>query len=537
MKLNAIALAWFGVLLIGPLLGSEAQTNPTSQSNQGLGRPVRNAIDASSEPGSTADAKIMAACAALPPAGGTIDTCGFGAGPQTIVSSVTCGSASGPVTINTCAETRFVPGSPDSVMFVLVDGMALDGALSADVTGVPGWSGAVVASNPDRNIPEGATTTQTRVGHVNCYGMGNTTGDCIRFSANSGARVNYVSVAGVQVHGMANGVLLSANETISGVFGWVNGNWFHNIVCVGTITCMNLTADGTTSGTQVSENHFLQPQIELLGSSEFMALKTNGTGTGVIRFNEFPGLTPFDPASGGNSITLGSNSFRNQISGFLCLLACGGGTVTDVSGENIITDWYNGQFNTSISLLNGAGSSAGSIAAGAFGTQIVLPGTNDLRVYSGNGGLDVRGGTGQDHNLYLGNLDSSNTGRIVLNAPVDVGIGVGGVRLSPGDATHVGLLTFLDSTGANRGSIGASAVGQDYLDIYPPATTRHFGNFSVMSGWGGYQIDGTAGAIITQGTPASSSAKCTPPRVMYDVTYMYMCVSPNHWRRTVSAAF
>jgi hypothetical protein len=523
-------------LLLSAVL-AQAQMGTTSPSSRNLAKAMSDAVDASAEPGSTADAKIMAACASLPPAGGTIDTCGFGAGPQTIAASVTCGSASGPVTINTCAETKFVPGSSDTLMFVLVDGMALKGTLSADVTGVPGWSGAVVANNPASQIPEGSSTTQTRVGQVNCYGVGNTTGDCIRFSANSGARVNYVSVAGVQVHGMANGVLLSANETISGVFGWVNGNWFHNVLCVGTVTCMNLTANGTTSGTQVSENHFLQPQIELLGSSEFMALKTNGTGTGVIRFNEFPGLTPFDPASGGNSITLGSNSFRNQVSGFLCLLACGGGTVTDVSGENVITDWYNGQFNTSISLLNGAGASAGSITAGAFGTQIVLPGTDDLRVYSGNGGLDVRGGTAQDHNLYLGNLDSSNTGRIVFNGPVDVGIGIGGVRLNPGDASHVGLLTFLDATGASHGSIGASAVSQGYLDIYPPATTRHFGNFSVMSGWGGYQIDGNPGAIVTQGKPASSSTACTPPQVMYDANYVYTCVSANQWRRTASAAF
>ena len=165
------------------------------------------------------------------------------------------------------------------------------------------------------------------------------------------------------------------------------------------------------------------------------------------------------------------------------------------------------------------------ITAGAYGTQLVLPGTNDLRVYSGNGGLDVRGGTGPDHNLYLGSLDSTDTGRIVFNAPVDVGIGIGG------------LLTFLDATGANRGSIGASAFSQGYLDIYPPLTTRHFGNFSVMSEWGGYQIDGNAGAIVTQGTPTSSSATCAPPRLMYDANYVYTCVSPNHWRRMASTAF
>ena len=512
---------------------ANAQTNPQPARLRSAANAASNVVDASGEPGSTADAKIMAACQSLPPTGGTIDTCGFGATVQTIASSVTCGGPSNPVTIMTCAETTFVPLGSSTTMFVLEDGTALQGTLTVDVTGTPGWSGAVVANDPTVLIPSHGTT-KTRVGQVNCWGRGNTTGDCIRFIADSGARVSFVSVAGVQVDGMANGILLFANETSQGVYGWVNGNWFHNILCNGTLNCMNLQANGTSSSTQVSQNHFLQPQVELLDARGLHAITAFGTGGGAIYFNEFSGLTPFDAYPSDNIINLGSNTQGTQVTGFLCLYSCGGGSASDAGIRNVITDWYHGVMNTDIPIMNGAGNVQGYIIAGNNGAEFDLPGSNSLRIYSGNGGLEVIGGEYSDKSLYLNNL--SNAGPFVFNAPLRAGNGgVGGVQVNPGDGSHVGHVSFLDANGNEHGSIGGNAINQAYLDIYSPGTTRHYGNFSVQSG--SFQMNGVSGTIAVQGTPRSSSDTCTPPALMYDSRYVYTCIAINTWRRTPSTSF
>jgi len=491
-------------------------------------------VDASLEPGSSADAKIMAACAALPPAGGTIETCGFGATVQTIASPVTCGGTSHPVVIHTCSATTFVPLSADTEMFALVDGMSLDGTLSADVTGVAGWNSAVIANVPTARIPE-LGTTKTRIGFVHCWGRGTITGDCVRLRAESGGRVTYVSVAGMQVEGMASGIHLEAQETSAGDPGWVNGNWFYNILCDGTQKCMHLEANGTVSSTQVSQNHFIAPQVELLGISGLRAIDASATGGAVIYFDDFQGLTPFDAATGTNIISLGSNTQGLQVKGFLCLYTCGGGTASDVGSRNVINDWYVGQLNTDIPIMNSDGTRQAYIAAGNSGAEFDLSGSNDLRIYTGNTGLGIVGGSGLDHNLYLNSLDSSGRARVVFNAPVKVGNGVGSVQLNPGDDAHAGRIAFLDSQGNERGSMGGNAVSQNYLDIYSPATTRHYGNFSVMNG--SFEINGVGGTIVTQGTPASSGAACTPPSIMYDRTYVYVCVAQNVWRRTALNSF
>ena len=59
------------------------------------------------------------------------------------------------------------------------------------------------------------------------------------------------------------------------------------------------------------------------------------------------------------------------------------------------------------------------------------------------------------------------------------------------------------------------------------------GNLSVA----GIQAGGIAGGIVTLGTPATSSAACTPPQMMYDSNYVYTCVATNSWRRAASAGF
>jgi|KBSMisStaDraftv2_1062788.scaffolds.fasta_scaffold35813_2 hypothetical protein len=491
-------------------------------------------VDASIEPGSTADAKIMAACAALPPAGGTVETCGFGATVQTIASPVSCGGTSRPVAIHSCAATTFVPISADTQMFLLVDGMSMEGTLSADVTGVPGWNGAVITNVPTARIPENGTT-KTRIGFVHCWGRGTSTGDCIRLRAESGGRVTYVSVAGMQVDGMASGVHLDAEETSAGNAGWVNGNWFYNILCNGTQKCMHLEANGTVSSTQVSQNHFIAPQVELLGISGLRAIDASATGGAVIYFDDFEGLTPFDAATGTNIISLGSNTQGLQVKGFLCLYSCGGGTASDIGSRNVTTDWYVGQLNTDIPIMNSDGTRQAYIATGNTGAEFDLSGGNDLRIYSGNSGLGILGGSGSDHNLYLNSLDSSGSGKAVFNSPVNVGNGVGSVQLNPGDDGHTGRIAFLDSRGEERGSIGGNAVSQNYLDIYSPTTTRHYGNFSVNNG--SFELNGVGGTILTQGTPASSRAACVPPAAMYDKTYIYICVASNVWRRTAMSSF
>ena len=75
---------------------------------------------------------------------------------------------------------------------------------------------------------------------------------------------------------------------------------------------------------------------------------------------------------------------------------------------------------------------------------------------------------------------------------------------------------------------------------FPTQALTVQGNVQVngnLSATGGIQANGIAGAIVTQGTPASSSAACTPPQMMYDSSYVYTCVATNTWRRATSATF
>ncbi len=48
-------------------------------------------------------------------------------------------------------------------------------------------------------------------------------------------------------------------------------------------------------------------------------------------------------------------------------------------------------------------------------------------------------------------------------------------------------------------------------------------------------ITGAGAAAV--GTPATSSAACTPPQVEYDSAYVYTCVATNTWRRTPTSSF
>jgi hypothetical protein len=135
------------------------------------------------------------------------------------------------------------------------------------------------------------------------------------------------------------------------------------------------------------------------------------------------------------------------------------------------------------------------------------------------------------HSIVGFSLDGQPTG--AGECGVGFGIGVPNQQTSLCNGTY----GFYQAGGAQYNYF-ASNVG-----IGTPFPTQAFtvqGNVQVngnLSATGGIQANGIAGAIVTQGTPASSSAACAQPQMMYDSSYVYTCVATNTWRRAKSATF
>lgn len=365
-------------------------------------------IDPTSEPGGDAGAQLMAACAALPN-GGTIDARSYGGTTQYISNPVSCGSEEHPVTFVFASSTVFVPVGTTTQMFTLVEGMTIQGTLFADVTSVPGWSGAVIGMSG--SIWNGKYhTPNTAIESLICRGNSaagrNTTGTCISFAPSPGNHVSFLRSGSTTVTGMAYGIQLVANDQGTGSTTNITGNWFEHLLCVQTLKCVSMIANGSDTSTQVSLNHFPNMGMEFSDLSGLEAIYAARTSNGMITSNDFTGIIFFDFIGGSTAFDFGYGTQKNQVTGFLCAGICGDFTYTDNGSGNDISDTYmQGRLSTYYPFLSPSGTRAGFLTWATAGVSMGLDPGSDFLVQGGNGGLDLAIGTGPDHGLYFNSLD------------------------------------------------------------------------------------------------------------------------------------
>jgi hypothetical protein len=462
------------------------------------GQTPDRVLQANTFPGVTADQEIRECLAALP-TGGICDARGFGATTQTIYSPVIVGIGD-PLKQQTLIldpATRFVPASASTQLFAIAEGGSISGTLFADVTGVPGWNSSVISNSG--LLGQKGSPQPSHIDRVICHGAEGTSGTCLSFAVSSHEWVSFVVVGQLQVEGMNNGISLSATETLNGDWGWVTGNWFDHVLCVRTQNCFNLQATGSISGTQVSQNHFTDAEVEIDTIPGLMAINATATGMAVIDANSWKNLIIFDASHGSNSVHLSQRTFNNQIEGALCLGACNYGTsYTDSGGGNVVIDWKNdGPMGGYMSIRNQSGAFLGNFVAGAGGPELDVAAGYDYRVYSGDGGLRVTGGTGLDHNLYLYNLNSS-PGAAVFNGAVSAPAGLFG---------HAQI----QDTGSYYPIYNASGTRQGYM-VYgvngPELNFAQGNDLRFYSGNGGLRVvpgQGTDHNLYLQNLDASGS--------------------------------
>jgi len=120
-----------------------------------------------------------------------------------------------------------------------------------------------------------------------------------------------------------------------------------------------------------------------------------------------------------------------------------------------------------------------------------------------------------------------------------------GTLTPPSPLTVVGRIQSLSGTNI----FGQTLTGGFVFPDNTVQTTAAVAGVALTSPDGSVTVGGSATAptvavntakiqaVVKQGTPASSSAACVPPQMMYDSSYIYTCVATNTWRRAASAAF
>ena len=486
-----------GGTLTGALNGTSASFSGTATA-----AAVNAVVNPCSFTGATADVKLTAALATIP-TGGTVDASCFGATNPTISNTVTILDGQ---TIRFSPATHFVPGNDSVQPLAFSDSSQILGDFYWDVTARLTWNNSAVVN------AGGISSVSTHIDRIHCIGIvkatgaTDTNGSCLTLSGTaSTSSVIFLVVDGIEVWGLHSGVKMLTTDG-----GWVNGNNLANVNCTDTLHCFDIEPTGTIAhGTQVSSNNFPFWSSEYLmpgagtpqsGQVPIYIVPTTGSGqTSLATSNHFSSGNLFDYPAGtlGSPkyiVTLGAQTYRNQIEGALCVQTyllisdngiennyydedpgCGIGTpgyinttyplydttgllkgyLTATSGNvlpgdtEVTTINTNVQFGsatnatqTYVPVYSAAGSRLGYLYAGANGLELDVS-SGDLRSYQGGGGIRVSAdGSG---NLTIANLGSGYT-NIGSNKPVISGGGfcTGGSTLCPIPSTavnSVGLIT------------------------------------------------------------------------------------------------
>lgn len=333
--------------------------NPASPGPIGFTTPgpinataVNGVVNAASFAGATADVKLSAAITAACAAGvKVVDARAFGAGNQTIASTASLGCSSGsPLQFLFDSSTQFVPASSSIDMFLILPGAKVDG-LTANVTGVSGYSGNVIklAGNIYDNQPLTPVAGHTSLDNWTVYGNGNTTGAALYLASIAGSSdyIQFVDFGRGSVLGMQYGILGVASNS-----GWINGNNFYGVRVSNAVHGMKFVY--SSSGV-IQANNFTNYQYEAYtGGTTSVGLDgiwfTGSGGTGSCAQNYFEGTNIWDVAPGGGRATVrfDTNCTKNTVHGDFNL-----GLAADASGLNYLVDTGTGNSSGYVNYTSG----------------------------------------------------------------------------------------------------------------------------------------------------------------------------------------
>lgn len=192
--------------------------------------------------------------------------------------------------------------------------------------------------------------------------------------------------------------------------------------------------------------------------------------------------------------------------------------------------------DTSISKRDPASSDQVKFAV-AGGTRVIM-----RRVSPPDGAIDFRilGAPDAPAILSLIGPDSDRYADYTYNgADADVDVSHGGLNLRPLDGT--GSVNVWSMAGNTRLRVGNSGFRRS-LDLWHSGLNAHLrsttGNVIVESGFetrsnnvlgGNTFIDGSLRA--RPGTPPSNSSDCQAGQIVWDGDFVYVCTTPNRWKR------
>lgn len=445
---------------------------------------LNKVVYADQETGATADVKIAAACAALPSTGGTIDARGFGATTQTLAGVISCGSTTKPVTFLFDSATIFQPNSTTLTLLSVLPRNTISG-FHGDVSNQSGYTGTAILIQG--NYRDDGPTTLNNIYLRNSGQTGS--GLFIEGTDTNTQSVAFVSVHNVHILGFS-----ACYSFFSSGSGWVNGNYFSDILGDGCLINIYMDATSTTSGAGFNGNTFVNVSSEGAGT-KFIKFD----GTGPILHNAFDNIAGWD-TSGVTIDNTAGNAAGNYFQGRW------DGTVTDGTGLNI---YLNG---SGVTTSNGAGNLIvpGTIASlnasdsftalnGGIGQRTLRLGNTGGAAYFG---IDNSTGSAFGHTAYATNIYTPANPLFITTPSVS----------STGPLISIGTAATLTGTGAcatNSTQKGGAWAGQATCTgttgastfIITPGTTA-------PNGWSCTASDLTTAANILRQSAVSTTA-CT----------------------------
>ncbi|WP_035375984.1 hypothetical protein [Acetobacter nitrogenifigens] len=335
---------------------------------------------------------------------------------------------------------------------------------------------------------------------------------------------------------------MAGGSTPNGFVAW-NGTKANNFISDGFYAHGNngvnsgLSTDGTVVVGTAGDTHEL---AEFIGAS---AVQPDGSGSGdKISLVAYESLIAA-------STNMGANAASNVALHWSELV---GGTTTLVStltgGDKVTTSTAMGDVVFNADGAGGLGLFGGSSGAGLHvNSSGAVTADGDVHMTSGKA-LFFPNATSTSA-VYL-TADSSGNFNIGTQQSGGGGLNVAGATTVAGPFSAAGASTLtggvvgnlkLSTAGAqlslmpSSGTIAPFAYATDKADI---AFSNSEGDGIVLNPYGVNATTATLGtAVLTLGTPASSSAACTAGQFEDDANYHYVCVAANTWKRVALSSF